>query len=138
MYALTRRAHLVVGIFGIVAFLATGQYMDRYHGHLRGYDDGTRMLFRSAHIYLLLAAIINTMTGIYIRQARLSWRRLCQVIGSAALLAGPPLFLIAFCTEPHLDALDRPWSRAAVYLAFAGVLCHTVAANPFSRSTKWE
>lgn len=40
-----RRVHLVVGMAGIVAFLGTGLYMDRVHGHLFGYDDDGSELF---------------------------------------------------------------------------------------------
>ena len=125
-----RRAHLLLGLAGIVAFLGTGLYMDRVHGHLRGYDDTTRMLFRSTHIYLLLASVANVMTGLYLRPADSTVRCLLQRLGSAALLAGPPLFLIGFCTEPYLSDLARPWSRAAIYLALASAVLHLLAANP--------
>ena len=50
-----RRFHLGAGLLGVLAFLATGQY----HEHLRGMDDAQRLLFRSAHIYLLLASLLN-------------------------------------------------------------------------------
>lgn len=59
---------------GIAAFLATGLYMDRVHGHLRGYDDAVRMLYRSSHICLLLAAVTKTVLGLYLRPADFPWR----------------------------------------------------------------
>lgn len=121
------RAHLVIGLAGIAAFLATGLYMDRVHGHLRGYDDTVRMLYRSTHVYLLLAGAINVMTGLYLQPAGAEWRRGLQALGSATLLAGPPLFLAGFCTEPYLTGLARPWSRPAIYLALAGTVLHVVA-----------
>ena len=130
MFSLLRRLHLLLGIAGIVAFLATGQYMDRWHEHLRGYDDTTRMLYRSTHIYILLAAATNAMTGLYLRPAGARWRRGLQLIGSLALLAGPPLFLAGFCTEPYLSGLARPYSRPAIYLALGGVAFHLIAALP--------
>ena len=130
MLTLLRRLHLLVGLLGILAFLATGQYMDRFHDHLRGYDDTTRMLFRSTHVYLLLASVTNALLGLYLRPADARWRRGLQLVGSLALLAGPPLFLIGFCTEPYLSALARPWSRPAIYLALGGVVFHLVAAIP--------
>jgi hypothetical protein len=130
MVRLIRQAHLYVGLAGIVAFLATGLYMDRFHEHLRGYDDTLRMLYRSTHIYLLLSAVINTMMGLYLRPADSSWRRVLQCLGSVSLLAGPPLLLAGFCTEPYLSSLARPWSRPAIYLALAGTVLHLVAALP--------
>jgi len=133
MFTFLRRLHLVLGILGILAFLATGQYMDRWHDHLRGYDDTTRMLFRSTHIYILLAAVTNAMTGLYLRPADASWRRVLQAIGSLALLAGPPLLLAGFCTEPYLSGLARPWSRPAIYLALGGVVLHLIATIPTNR-----
>lgn len=129
-----RRAHLYVGLAGIAAFLATGLYMDRVRGHLRGYDDTVRMLYRSTHIYVLLAAVVNVALGLYWQQAASSWRRLLQRLGSVALLAGPPLFLVAFCVEPYLAGLERPWSRPAIYLALGGAMLHLVANVPHRAS----
>jgi hypothetical protein len=130
MLTLLRRLHLLVGLLGIIAFLATGQYMDRVHDHLRSYDDTTRMLYRSTHIYILLASVTNAMTGIYLRPASVHWRLGMQLIGSLALLTSPPLFLAGFCTEPYLSGLARPWSRPAIYLALGGVVLHLIAAIP--------
>ncbi len=110
--------------------------MDRWHDHLRGYDDTTRMLFRSSHIYILLAAVTNAMTGLYLRPADASWWCVLQAIGSLALLAGPPLLLAGFCTEPYRSGLARPWSRPAIYLALGGVVLHLVAAIPARSHTK--
>lgn len=129
-----RRLHLLVGILGIVAFLGTGQYMDRMHDHLRGQPDVVRMLFRSDHIYLLLAAVTNASLGLYFQPAASAWRTSLQAIGSLALLAGPPLFLIAFFTEPWLTELARPWTRPAVYLALGGIVFHLIAAAFASRT----
>lgn len=133
MFRWIRGAHLLTGIVGIAAFLATGLYMDRFHGHLRGYDDTVRMLYRSTHIYLLLGSVINGAMGLYLLPRGSRVRRVFQVIGSLAILAGPPLFAAAFCTEPYLHELARPWSRVAVYLVFGGTLFHLLAAIPLGR-----
>lgn len=128
MLNVIRRTHLIVGLAGVAAFLGTGLYMDRVHGHLRGYDDTVRMLYRSTHIYLLLSASINVMTGLYLKQAESSARRMLQCLGSAALIVGPPLLLAGFCQEPYLSGLARPWSRIAIYLTLAGVVFHLLSA----------
>jgi hypothetical protein len=41
--------------------------MDLSYDHLRGLDDTTRMLFRSTHIYLLFAALLNLALGLYLK-----------------------------------------------------------------------
>src|SRR5262249_56697175 len=64
--ATMRRLHLVVGLVGLLAFLASGQYMDLGYDHLRRLDDTRRMLFRSTHIYLLFAALLNLALGLYL------------------------------------------------------------------------
>ncbi len=128
MLNLIRRMHLIVGLAGVAAFLGTGLYMDRVHGHLRGYDDTVRMLYRSTHIYLLLSASINVMTGLYLRPAESTARRLLQGLGSVALVVGPPILLAAFCVEPYLSDLARPWSRIAIYLTLVGVVFHLLSA----------
>lgn len=123
-----RRVHLMVGAIALLAFIATGQYMDRVHAHLAGMPDASRMLYRSAHIYLLFAALINLVLGAYLTSARSAWGRAVQGLGSILLLATPALFLGAFAVEPGLSDLMRPWARPGIYLSLAGVLAHVVAA----------
>ena len=122
-----KRLHLVVGAIALVAFVLTGQYMDRAHAHLRGMPDAPRLLFRSAHIYLLFAALVNLLLGTYLRPAASRYARALQLAGSAALLATPVMFGAAFFVEPWLDGLVRPWARPAIYLSLAGVLAHVLA-----------
>lgn len=61
-----KRIHFWVGVVGMLAFVCTGQYMHIFHNHLEGMADAPRMLYRSAHIYLLLSSIINLAAGVYI------------------------------------------------------------------------
>jgi hypothetical protein len=81
-----------------------------------------------------MSAVINTVMGLYLRPTDSPWRRAAQLLGSVALLAGPPLFLAGFCTEPYLSNLARPWSRPAIYLTLAGAVFHLLAAAPTRRS----
>jgi hypothetical protein len=124
-----RRLHLVVGLVSLAAFLATGQYMDRAYDHLRGLDDGPRLLFRSAHIYLLFSALLNLALGLYLVAGPPGWRRWLRHAGSVLVLAAPPLFAAAFLVEPWLEGLDRPYSRPAIYASLAGLLLHLVSAG---------
>lgn len=60
-----KRIHLIFGVFVVVAFLLTGQYMDKYHNHLVGVPDGPRLLYRTRHIFILLASLLNLGLGAY-------------------------------------------------------------------------
>jgi hypothetical protein len=122
-----RRLHLAVGLAGVAAFLATGQYMDRAHDHLRGMDDARRLLFRSTHIYLLFASLLNAILGLYLPADPGGWRRWARTLGSLLVLAAPPLAAAAFFTEPWLSDLDRPYTRPVAYGSLAGVILHLLA-----------
>jgi hypothetical protein len=125
-----RRLHLVVGLAGVVAFLGTGQYMDRALDHLSGMDDARRLLFRSTHIYLLFSALLNVALGLYLTAGKEGWRRWLQRAGSVLILVGTPLELAGFFTEPWLSGLDRPYSRPAIYGSLAGVVLHLISRWP--------
>lgn len=120
-----RSLHLALGLAGIVAFLVTGQYMDRRLDHLHGMSDGPRLLHRSAHIYLLFSALLNLVLGLYwVPAPRLLWRRL-QILGCLLIAIGPVLFVLAFLREPWLPGdvwPIRPFARPAIYASLAGVL----------------
>jgi len=100
--------------------------MDRVHAHLVGMPDGPRLLYRSAHIYLLFAALLNLLLGAYIAPVTGRALRAVQWAASAVLLAIPGLFSVAFFREPWLADLERPWARPAIYLSLAAVLVHVV------------
>ena len=121
-----RKLHLVTGVLGVIAFLVTGQYMDRAHAHLAGMSDGPRMIYRSAHIYLLFAALLNLLLGAYLRLAADRVLRAAQVMASVVLLATPAMFAMAFLTEPALAGLERPWARPAIYLSLGAVAFHAL------------
>lgn len=112
--------HLAVGLACVVLFLLSGLFMHYKLGHLVGMATGPRLLFRSAHIYLLWSSLLNLLLGCYLVQLRPGVLRVIQRLGSVALLAGPPLLCFAFFYEPYMKELARPFARAAIYAAFAG------------------
>ena len=126
--------HLAVGVVGVVAFLGTGQYMDRVHDHLRGMDDARRLLFRSTHLYLLFGALVNLALGLYLRPAG-GWRRWVRAAGSLLVLATPFLATVGFFVEPWLSDLERPYSRPAAYGCLAGMLLHLIGWTPDRKPT---
>lgn len=133
-----RRLHLITGLAGVAVFVASGQYMHFGYDHLRGMDDTTRMLFRSTHIYLLFASLLNLALGLYQTPPPAGWRWWLQAAGSVLVLAAPPLLAAGFLTEPWLTGLDRPYSRPAIYGALAGMVLHTVSCWQRSRSLPEE
>jgi len=121
-----RQLHLAVGIGGLIAFIFTGQYMDRALDHLAGMRDLPRMMYRSAHIYLLFSALLNLMLGFYLVEAAGRSRRWLRRAGSVPVLLAPPLLLLAFFNEPGLSSFERPYARLAIYGCLLGVVLHTV------------
>lgn len=124
------RFHLFWAIGFVFIFLATGRYMRAAFPELHQYDDTMRMLYRSAHVYILLAALINGAFAVNLTTAS-GWRRWVQLLASAAIAASPVVFLMAFFFEPAPGRLDRPYALWGAITAFAGV---TLAAISSCRS----
>jgi hypothetical protein len=123
-----RRFHLWFGAAVVVAFLLTGQYMDRFHGHLEGLADGPRMLYRSRHIYILLAGLLHLGLGAYLARRRRGWARGAQLAGTALVAAATCLLVVAFfCEPPDGDLENVPYSRLGLYLIAGGTLAHVVS-----------
>ena len=120
-----KRLHLTLGVLVVIVFLLTGQYMDFQHPKVRELtDEGTRMMFRSRHIYLLLAGLINLGVGVYFTYHKVSWRRTLQIAGSAFILLAPLLMTAAFFYEPTLKGLKRTFTLPAIVALFAGIFLH--------------
>jgi hypothetical protein len=119
-----KRLHLWFGCAVLIGFILTGQYMDRYHDHLRGMPDLPRMLYRSRHIYILLAGLLNVGIGAYLRTHQQRWRQLLQITGSGIIMVATILLFIAFFYEPQYPGYITPWSRWGLYLIVAGTLSH--------------
>jgi hypothetical protein len=126
--------HLVFGVLVIIVFLLTGQYMDRYHEHLRGMADGPRMLFRSRHIFILLSGLLHLGLGTYWRNRLTPPRRVVQLIGSVLITVASVFFLLAFIYEPLLEGLYGPYARVAIYAIAAGTLLHLLSGVNESRA----
>ncbi|MAT91557.1 MAG: hypothetical protein CME59_03055 [Halioglobus sp.] len=113
-----RGLHLALGTAGLFLFILQGQYMARVLG-VPELPDVQRMLYRSAHLYLMLACAANICAGYFIEPGRYSGflPRLCSVL----LLVSPVLLLVSFFTEVNTATIDRPLLSIALYLLFAAV-----------------
>ena len=105
-------------MLGLIAFVLQGQYMDLVHDHLAGMADAPRMLFRSSHIYLLLAAVLNIVMGIYLRSNIPFLIAELQVVISFIVIVAPIALIAGFFTEPFLADFLRPYTRPALYALF--------------------
>ena len=122
-----KKVHLIFGAFVVVAFLLTGQYMDKFHHHLNGMPDGPRLLYRTRHIFILLAGLLNLGIGAYFTYRTEAWRRTIQLLGSLLIFTASVLFLIAFFYEPGLVNLHTPLTHWGTYTISAGAVLHVVS-----------
>src|SRR5262249_20119552 len=87
-----------------------------------------RMLFRSRHIYILLAALLNIGLGAYFKIQIEGWERTTQIFGSIAIVTATILIIAAFFYEPiHADLQNTPFSQWGLYLIAAGTIAHAIA-----------
>ena len=122
-----KRFHIIFGLVAVVIFLLTGQYMDKYLGHLEGMADAPRMLYRTRHIFILLAGLLNLGIGGYFTWRASQAGRVTQVTGSALIVISTVLFLVGFIYEPKLAELKTPYSHWGMYLILAGTLLHLLS-----------
>ncbi len=89
------RLHIIWGLMFVGVFLGTGMFMLMTFPNQFHQDATMRMLYRSAHVYILLAGLINGVLGVYLTLG-VGWRRQFQLVGSSAILMSPVVFALAF------------------------------------------
>jgi hypothetical protein len=119
-----KRFHLVFGLSTFIVFLLTGQYMDKIHNHLVGVEDGVRLLFRTRHIFILMASLIHIVLGLYYETRMGQWQRRIQTMGSLLLAIGTLLLVMAFMHEPRNRNMEAPYTHWGMYVILAGVIFH--------------
>lgn len=91
-------------------------------------SDSVRLMFRSRHIYILAAALVNLMLGLYLQQHSHGWRRAVQTIGSAFVIASPALLILAFAIEPQRGfQKEMHASATGLYTLFLGCFAHLIS-----------
>jgi hypothetical protein len=123
-----RPTHAIVGALALVAFVLSGQYMHWSLGHLHDMADVPRLMYRSSHIYLLFAGLLNLALGLYLQVPETGRARWAQFIGSVMLVASPVFFGWSFWIESRQPSIERHVLRLGIYASFGGVLLHTIAA----------
>jgi hypothetical protein len=128
--------HRIVGLSFVLVFLGTGAYMRAtFPAAWRG-DAGMRMMFRSAHVYILLAALLNILAGLSASAG--ASRPRVRLAGSILMLLPPALFTLAFFTDPAPDRFGRPVVLVGVVAAAAGTLLLSLSAGKSGQATKPE
>lgn len=121
--------HLFAGLLGFVAFVVTGQYLELARAHLPEMPDAPRLMYRSAHIYVLYAALLNLVLATYLKPLSAQPAKRLQVTGSLIILVVPVLLVVSFFAESHNDnSLSRPVGVVGIYLSLLGVALHLFAA----------
>jgi len=122
-----KRLHLIFGLVIIVVFLLTGQYMHRYLNHLVGMADGPRMLYRTRHIFILLAGLVNIALAAYVVPRPARWQRILQWLGSSLIILASLMFVAAFFYDSTHTDLVAPISYRAVFAIAYGGLMHLLS-----------
>ena len=113
------RAHWLAGTVTLVLFALSGAYM-RWVARVPELADLTRSVYRSRHLFILLAAVANLAMAGSARPRR---------VASVPLLIAPVFLLVAFWTEPAQGIDAGPWSQIGLYLLF-GAAVALVLAKP--------
>jgi uncharacterized membrane protein YozB (DUF420 family) len=110
------RAHWLVGLLVLILFPLTGQYMRHVVGvsHL---DSVPRLVFRSRHLFLLLAGVAN----IALSNSQPFHR--AQRVASVLILVAPFFLIVAFFVDPTRGLHSSTIFRLGMYSFWiAGIL----------------
>ena len=118
------RTHWWVGTITLVLFLLSGAYM-RWIVHVPELQDITRAVYRSRHLFVLLAALAN----LALSAGPQPLRRVQRVISTLVMLA-PVLLLTAFLVEPEQGIVAAPWSQLGLYLLFGASALLVIENRP--------
>lgn len=116
--------HSWMGWSAIAAFVVTGFYMELSFPEAHQGDRGARMMYRSAHVYILLSGLGHLLLGSSWSARGTPWAARLQHLGSASLLLGPPAFGVAFFAEPNPHDLARPYVLSGLIASLVGTAFH--------------
>ena len=123
------RAHAIAGWLTFAAFLVTGQFMRFGYPGVDPPDLAHRVFFRTHHLYLLGAALVQLVVAAHLRatSSAPARRPRLRLAASTLLLLAPPLLLLGFATEHADDALRGEATSWGWYACAVGVLLHLLA-----------
>ena len=121
-----RKLHFVVGLAGLAAFIVTGVYMRAGFPDLYAANDVLRYLYRSNHVYVLLASLVNLALGVHLTPVEPGWRATASLLGSLLALASPVVLCFAFFIEAPVASPQRVWTLLGVSTVAAGIALHVL------------
>jgi hypothetical protein len=121
-----RNWHLAVGLAGVVAFLGTGGYMRAGFPDLYAANEVLRYLYRSNHVYVLLASLVNVALGVHLTPVAPGWRATVSRVGSLLALASPAVLCLAFFVEAPVASPQRVLTLVGVVAVAAGIALHAL------------
>lgn len=128
MTSTLRKSHLVVGALTVLAFLVTGMIMRMHEPPVAAMEWAERLLFRSRHIYLLGAGLVNLAIGIHYALPEKGFRFGAAVAGSLFVLASAILLFFAFFAEPMAGRMPGPLSGLGLISLFSGVMLYAAVS----------
>jgi hypothetical protein len=121
-----RKLHFAVGLAGAVAFVVTGLYMRAGFPDLYGTNEVLRYLYRSNHVYVLLASLVNVALGVHLTAVAPGWRATVSLLGSLLALAAPVVLCFAFFLEAPVPSPERVLTLVGVIAVTAGIALHVL------------
>jgi hypothetical protein len=121
-----RKLHFAVGLAGVAAFIVTGAYMRAGFPDLYAANEVLRYLYRSNHVYVLLASLVNLALGVHLRPVEPGWRATVSQLGSLLALAAPVVLCFAFFIEARVASPERVWTLIGVIAVAAGIALHVL------------
>ena len=98
-----QKSHFVIGLLFLALFLLSGIYMMFNFPELYVGREEIRMMFRATHIYILMSALVNLMTGNYLRNNSVKSFVKFRRLASSLILVAPFLFFVAFILTRQLN-----------------------------------
>jgi hypothetical protein len=124
-----RRFHLYTGWLALLIFVLTGLYLRLHSLPETAAYNAAHLLRRSRHIYILAAALIHLMLGLYLTPHPTGWRRHLQTLGSALLAVAAALLVMAFVVETRQGFQPlMQLSRTGLITLLLGCAAHILSA----------
>jgi len=123
-----KRLHLIVGVIFLVVFWFTGAFLKFVVWDTMADDDLLRVAYRTSHVYILMAALVNIATSTNLLANNTKQSHILQCLGSLLLIVAPLLLTYAFFVESKLEVEVSGFTFLAIVGLAVGVILHAVSA----------